>query len=121
MDWTVFTPIILALIAPVGAYALAVRRMSGRVNTSTATELWQEASDIRIEQRVQGEKSFERIVNLEKRVANLEGINTGLVRTNFELQNRIIELETLVKTLYNTIEDLQIIIKEKDEIIEEEA
>jgi hypothetical protein len=39
--------IIVALIAPIGAYLLAARKMSGKINTSEATDLWAESKAIR--------------------------------------------------------------------------
>lgn len=39
--------IVIALVAPVGAYILAARQMSGKIATSEAKQLWEESRAIR--------------------------------------------------------------------------
>jgi len=63
--------IIVALAAPVGAYLVAARRFSGKIETSDAKDLWKEAASLR-------KWSMERIQQLEARIEALEKENQGL-------------------------------------------
>lgn len=103
----IILPLLVAMVAPLGAYLLAARRMSGKVDTSTATELWGEARAIRHDYREQIALAAERTRELETRVARLEGQNTDLIRENIELKAKVVALETLCDTLRNTIDELQ--------------
>lgn len=57
--------IVTALISSLGAYLLAARRMSGRIETSAAKELWDESAAMRGDYR-------EQIAGLRRRIAELE-------------------------------------------------
>jgi uncharacterized coiled-coil protein SlyX len=113
MDWTVLVPVAIALAAPVGAYLLAARKMSGKIATSDATQLWKEAKDIRDDYRVRLIAAGERYTDLEGRVANLERINVELVRENYELKAKVVKLDELVGALRETITTLQGVIAEQ--------
>lgn len=69
------TPTVIAVIAavaaPLGAYLVAARRFSGRIESSDAKELWAESRSIR-------DWSQGRIASLEARVATLEAENRDL-------------------------------------------
>lgn len=74
----VFSPVIpavlgliAALFAPLGAYLVARRQFSGRVETSDAKALWAESKAIR-------EWSSGRIAALEGRIEHLEEENADL-------------------------------------------
>lgn len=56
--------IIAAVIGPVGAYFLAARKMSGKIATSEATQLWEESRSIR-------EWSAQRIQECDRECASL--------------------------------------------------
>lgn len=45
--------VVTALISALGAYLLAARRMSGRIETSAAKELWDESAAMRADMRAQ--------------------------------------------------------------------
>jgi predicted RNase H-like nuclease (RuvC/YqgF family) len=96
LDLTVISPIVIAAIAPLGAYLLAAHRMSGRVDTSTASELWGEARSIRDDYNVQLKRANERVRDLESRVEKCEGQNYDLVRENYQLKAKVRELERLI-------------------------
>jgi hypothetical protein len=70
---------VLALGTPVSAYLIAVRRASGRIGSSDATELWAEAAAIRREH-------VERIRVLEQRLAWQEERNVTLQNEVWRLQ-----------------------------------
>lgn len=77
--------VVAALAAPLIGYLLAVRRFSGRIESSEAKQLWEEARAMRSE-------SQRRIEHLEDRVLTLERENQALHEANRELQNRIYDL-----------------------------
>jgi chromosome segregation ATPase len=114
MNLSVLVPVLVAIIAPLGAYLLAARKMSGKVNTSDADQLWREAGSIRDDYRERLRISNERQTSLEERVARLEGQNTALVQENFDLKRKVNELESLVRAQQTTIAALEAIIKSKN-------
>jgi chromosome segregation ATPase len=107
MDPAVYIPVAVAIVTPLAAYLLAARRMSGKVQTSDAGELWAESRAIRDDYRNRLLDSADRTRDLEGRVARLEGANNELARENFTLQNKVIALEALVTELRETITKLQ--------------
>ena len=79
-NWAVFVPLLVALVGPIGAYLIAARRLSGRIASSEASELWAESRSIRehLQARLAAAnereaKARERIGVLEDRVDELEG------------------------------------------------
>ena len=92
----VIVPFFVAIVAPVGAYLLAARKMSGKVATSDASDLWAESRSIRDDYR-------SRILWLEERVVVLEEGNATLVKEALGCQSKILALETLVAQLRATI------------------
>lgn len=81
--------------------------MSGRVDTTTASELWVEARAIRSDYREQLNAASDRTRQLEERVAKLEGQNNALLEENITLKAKVASLEALVETLRETISRLQ--------------
>lgn len=57
--------VLTALVSALGAYILAARRMSGRIETSAAKELWDESAAMRVDYRDQ-------IAGLRLHIADLE-------------------------------------------------
>lgn len=80
------------LLAPIGAFFAATRKLSGRIATSDAGELWSESASIREDYRQRLAKADARQTLLEDRVAHLEEINQKLYRENFELKQQISNL-----------------------------
>jgi chromosome segregation ATPase len=115
VNLAVLFPILVAIFAPLGAYFLAARKMSGKIKTTDADALWKESSSIREDYRAQLASAAERTRDLESRVARLEGQNNELVQENFKLKHKIQELETLVASLRLTITALESIVQTKDE------
>jgi len=114
MEASTWVPLVIAVIAPLGAYLLAARKMSGKVATSDANALWKEASAIRDDYRDRITKANDRQAALETRVATLEGQNNDLVKENYELRTEITSLKTLVSTLQATIKRLENVIDVQD-------
>jgi chromosome segregation ATPase len=107
MEPAILIPVAVAIVAPLGAYLLAARRMSGKVQTSDAGELWAESRAIRDDYRNRLLDAADRSRDLEARVAKLENSNNELNRENFALQNKVLALERLVTELRDTITKLQ--------------
>ena len=120
MEPTVIVALIAAVAAPLGAYLLAVRRMSGKIATSDASDLWAESRSIRDDYRERLLESSERASRLEARVAVLEGTNTELGRLNAELSAKVASLEALVVSLRETITALQSTIETQRDELEKE-
>lgn len=69
-----------AVLGPLTAYIVAVRRLSGKIATSDASELWKESAAIRSDYREQLAVAAERLRSLEARVEALEAENAQLRR-----------------------------------------
>jgi hypothetical protein len=93
LNFAVWVPIVVAIIAPLGAYLLAARKMSGRVATSDANALWKEAGAIRDDYRGQLKTADDRIQNLEVRIGALEDMNNTLAADNRSLRIEISALQ----------------------------
>jgi predicted RNase H-like nuclease (RuvC/YqgF family) len=91
--FAVLAGVVSALISPLIAYVVATRRLSGKVNTSEASELWKESSSIREDYRERLRYSDESIRRLEGRVQNLEASNDELLAENRQLRLRVDELQ----------------------------
>jgi chromosome segregation ATPase len=81
--------IMAAALGALGSYLAVARKLSGKINTSDATELWNESRSIR-------EWSAERIATLtaevselEQRVEVVEGHNLALVNDKAKLLDQI--------------------------------
>lgn len=79
--------IIAALLAPIGAYLVAARRFSGRIETSAAQDLWAESSEIR-------KWSLERIRDLSAHIVHLEERIETLEHENNDLHEQVRSLRT---------------------------
>lgn len=78
--------VIAAIVGPLFTYLIAVRRLSGRIDTTEAQDLWKEAGRLR-------EWSAEQIKRLEKRVDLLEVANSKLTDELIAARRRVAELE----------------------------
>lgn len=107
MNWGPIVPIVVAALAPLGGYLLAARKMSGKIATSEAKDLWEEAARIREDCREQLRLANDRVGHLEGRVAKVESLNADLVEVNTRLLAKIDNLERLTKELRDTITHLE--------------
>lgn len=90
---TGFIVILSALVAATGSYLVALRRFSGTVSSSAATDLWQESSNIRKWSSEQIDKLQDQVHRLQARVdtvesdaAKLRGENAALRAENAALK-----------------------------------
>lgn len=99
---------ILALIVgPLGAYIGISRRLSGKIGTSEAADLWAESKSLREDAAQKLAISDNRVSALEVRVRELERDNTTLSRENFDLVRKQSVDETDIKALRSRIETLE--------------
>jgi ubiquinone biosynthesis protein UbiJ len=78
--------VIAAVVAPVGAYLAAARKMSGKIQTSEATQLWEESRAIR-------EWSAERLKTCDDEIQALRSTVRDLLARVDALEKRNVELE----------------------------
>lgn len=83
------TPIIVAFITAFGAYLVAIRKLSGRIGTSEAAQLWAEAKDMRAEYRKRAEECENQLKALRNEIATVIARNTALRRENSQLRQEL--------------------------------
>lgn len=96
-----------AIFGPVFAYLTAARKLSGRVATTAADDLWAESKSLRDDYRAEIEGQRTRQARLEERVANLEERNTTLARENVELRREAAANERTILALREHVDTLE--------------
>ena len=91
--WSIGVPIAVALVTAFGAYLASVRRLSGKIGTSEAEDLWAESADIRKDYRAQLLMEQQRTARLEQRVDKLEDLNNLLTLDNRDLRIQLSECQ----------------------------
>jgi peptidoglycan hydrolase CwlO-like protein len=111
--------IVAAAIASLGTYLVAARRLSGKVGSSEAAELWEESRSIR---KWGGERIAElnRVVEkLETRVGFVETQNNDLAKENSNLVQQIRDLSSTITELRAEIVALTLELKKSHERVAE--
>jgi septal ring factor EnvC (AmiA/AmiB activator) len=103
---TLVVAVLAVIFAPLVAYIAASRKLSGKIGTSEASDLWTESKNIRDDYRTRIDQANMRQAELEARVAKLESQNNDLTRENLQLRNRIDVLERENAELKEQIADL---------------
>jgi predicted nucleic acid-binding Zn-ribbon protein len=106
MNPALLVAILVATVGPLLTYLVASRKLSGKIGTSEASDLWAESGKIRDDYRARIDTANVRQAELESRVARLEGENNTLVRENISLHSRIDTLERENAELKKQIADL---------------
>jgi predicted RNase H-like nuclease (RuvC/YqgF family) len=96
-----------ALISPLIAYVVATRRLSGKVSTSEASELWKESSSIREDYRDRLRYSDEQLRRLESRISALEESNNELREENHRLRKTCEALTRENEALHEQVNGIQ--------------
>ena len=86
---SILIPIGVAFVTALGAYLASVRRLSGKIGTSEAEDLWAESASIREDYRVRINIAEERARRLEERVDKLEDLNQLLSLDNRDLRMQL--------------------------------
>ena len=87
--WSIGVPVAVALVTAFGAYLASVRKLSGKIGTSEASDLWEESADIRKDYRAQLLMEQQRTARLEQRVDKLEDVNNLLMLDNRDLRAQL--------------------------------
>lgn len=101
--------IIVAIVGPLATFLAVARKLSGRIVTSEAGDLWQESAAIRTDLLRRNEWLSQKLDNtvtrlqviedqlrdLSTEVQNLRGENGRLKAENTKLRKRVTELEAL--------------------------
>lgn len=93
MSTTLLVALAAAVVGPLAAYITATRKLSGKIGTSEAGQLWQESKAIRDDYRDRLVQTDARTAALEARVASLEKLNNDLMRENADLRQRVTDLQ----------------------------
>jgi hypothetical protein len=91
MDWETLVPLAVAVVGLAGGYLRLNRKLSGRINTSEAAELWKESTAIRDDYRKQLGERDQRIATLHVDIRNCEEVNEKLRRRVTDLETARIE------------------------------
>jgi predicted RNase H-like nuclease (RuvC/YqgF family) len=82
-----------AIIAPAVAYLVAIRKTSGRIETTEAGQLWQEAEKLRTEYKEEIKSLRELVTSLRTRIEELAEDNRHLREENVALLRRVSTIE----------------------------
>lgn len=107
MDPAVLAAIIAAFGGVVGYLGL-VRRLSGRIATTEAGRLWEEADRMRHEYREEIARMQGVIDRYEKRLQEIEQRNTKLAKENYALTEKVKECEATIGKLKAELSDLSL-------------
>lgn len=86
-NWLV--PIIVALGAPLLAYLGIARKLSGRIATSEAANLWEEATQMREEWQRRATECEQQVLAARNEIQILTARNTELTRQVREMRNAL--------------------------------
>ena len=99
--------VVVALIAALGAYIQQAKKLSGKIDTSEAGQLWEESRAIRQDYRDRLATNEERASRLEARVAELEHKNNELAAENVKLLKESIEYQQTITRLRDERDNLK--------------
>lgn len=99
--------LVVAVVGPLVAYITASRKLSGRIGTSEAGQLWAESKEIRDDYRDRLTATDIRQASLEARVSLLEGLNNELSRENIRLSTQASTYEVTIADLRKRLEALE--------------
>ena len=114
IEFSTLVPVVIALVTALGAYFAASRKMSGKVQTSEASDLWKESRAMREELNKRNEflrlsldRCNERIAALEDRINDLEAKNYKLHIENGDLKRLVDQHEKTIARQAIRITDLE--------------
>lgn len=98
--------LVIALLAPLGAYLVAARKLSGQVKNSDAADLWKESSDIRKWSTDRVKELDDQVREVEARLIKLEVENGELARENRRVMRELVDLQEINNGLRRKILEL---------------
>jgi predicted RNase H-like nuclease (RuvC/YqgF family) len=84
---------LVALVGPLVTYLVAAKRLSGKIGSSEAEQLWEESSSIRREYAARIEQLTKTVRDCQRRMAKLERRNDALEKENADLKRAISNLK----------------------------
>lgn len=99
MQTAALVAVIAALAGPLLTYLVAARRLSGKIATSDASDLWTESRSIREDYQRRIEELNAVVARCEKRIELLEDRNKALYLENGQLKRMIEEHEATIAEL----------------------
>lgn len=108
MTLTTLIPLAIALVGPLLAYLATVRRLSGKISSSAAEDLWAESRSIREDLQARNAFLTDKIVALEKRIEDLEERNRALYKENGNLTRTVEGHERTIRALTDEVHDLHV-------------
>lgn len=118
MDYALPGVLVAGVVGPLLGYLAASHKLSGKIDSSEASSLWEESARMRAALREQNETLQARIVKLEERAASQESANNALQARNIALdrqaldyQRTIDEQRREIDTLKQQVHDLQDLVK----------
>lgn len=81
------------VLGPVVAYVTTTRKLSGKIRTTDADQLWVESRSIRDDYRDRLARAEHRVMEVETRMAEVERRNGQLERENVELTAKVRDLQ----------------------------
>lgn len=107
MNYGILVPLVVALVAPLFAYLAAARRLSGRIQHSEATSLWEEASKLRSEYKDELGRLRREIEGCYDRIGEIETVNGRLREENGTLRRLVLEHEQTINDLTAALDVLR--------------
>lgn len=96
---TILVTVLVAVVGPLFAYLAAARKLSGKIQTSEASSLWQEASNLRSEYRDELKGVREQLSECLTRIKNIEELNSKLKVENGGLNKTVKEQAREIENL----------------------
>lgn len=90
---------LIAAIGPVGAYLLAARKMSGKIGTSDAEQLWAESKAIRDWSKERLEMQDKEITDLREALSALSSRCSALEKENETLRDDLLQANDHISKL----------------------
>lgn len=107
MDRSTVLAIAALLVGALATYLGVVRRLSGRIKTTDASKLWDEATAMRREYREEIERMQKVINSLTTRLDEVEVVNGDLHLKNGELKKKLETQEREIEALKIQVGDLE--------------
>lgn len=106
MDAAAIIALVAAFTTPLLGYLVATRRLSGRIATSEATDLWKEASKMREDYLKRIDQLTMLVQTCQARIEELERRNDQLHRENSDLRETVEAHELTISELRKLVHDI---------------